>query len=127
VGSNARQDLARFPAASIRYHPTESNAGPMLGAASQEMTMNGLQRFMGGSPGQVLLRLIVISLIVGIVLSALGISPYDIVQNAQQLVRRVWNMGFGAIEWIWQYFLLGAVIVIPVWIVIRLLNMGKGG
>ncbi|WEK51798.1 MAG: DUF6460 domain-containing protein [Candidatus Kaistia colombiensis] len=91
------------------------------------MTMNGLQRFMGGSPGQVLLRLVVISLIVGIVLSALGLSPYDIVQKAQQLVWRIWNMGFGAIEWVWQYFLLGAVIVIPVWIVIRLLNMGKGG
>ncbi|WP_420909589.1 DUF6460 domain-containing protein [Kaistia nematophila] len=89
--------------------------------------MNGLQRFMGGSPAQVLLRLVVISLIVGIVLSALGLSPYDIVEKAQQLVWRIWNMGFGAIEWIWKYFLLGAVIVIPVWIVIRLLNMGKGG
>lgn len=88
--------------------------------------MNGFQRFMGGSPGQVLLRLIVISLIVGVVLSALGLSPYDIVQKAQQFVRHIWNMGFGAIEWIWQYFLLGAVIVIPVWIIIRLLNMGKG-
>jgi hypothetical protein len=89
--------------------------------------MNGLQRFMGGSPAQVLLRLVVISLIVGIVLSALGISPYDIVENAQQFVRRIWNMGFGAIEWIWRYFLLGAVIVVPIWIVIRLLNLGKGG
>jgi len=89
--------------------------------------MNGLQRFMGGSPAQVLLRLVVISLIVGVVLSALGLSPYDIVEKAQQLVWRIWNMGFGAIEWIWKYFLLGAVIVIPVWIVIRLLNMGKGG
>jgi len=90
------------------------------------MTMNGLQRFMGGSPGQVLLRLIVISLIVGVVLSALGLSPYDIVFKAEQMVRRVWNMGFGAIEWIWQYFLLGAVIVIPLWLILRLLNMGKG-
>jgi uncharacterized protein DUF6460 len=89
--------------------------------------MNGLQRFMGGSPAQVLLRLVVISLIVGIVLSALGISPYDIIETAQQFIRRIWNMGFGAIEWIWRYFLLGAVIVIPVWVIIRLLNMGKGG
>ncbi|BCP51698.1 hypothetical protein K32_03150 [Kaistia sp. 32K] len=89
--------------------------------------MNGLQRFMGGSPAQVLLRLIVISLVVGIVLSALGLSPYDIIQKAEQMVWRIWNMGFGAIEWIWKYFLLGAVIVVPVWIVIRLLNLGKGG
>jgi hypothetical protein len=89
--------------------------------------MNGLQRFMGGSPAQVLLRLVVISLIVGIVLSALGISPYDIIETAQQFIRRIWNMGFGAIEWVWRYFLLGAVIVVPIWIVIRLLNLGKGG
>jgi len=89
--------------------------------------MNGLQRFMGGSPAQVLLRLVVISLIVGIVLSALGISPYDIIETAEQFIRRIWNMGFGAIEWIWRYFLLGAVIVVPIWLVIRLLNLGKGG
>jgi hypothetical protein len=82
---------------------------------------------MGGSPAQVLLRLVVISLIVGIVLSALGISPYDIIETAEQFIRRIWNMGFGAIEWIWRYFLLGAVIVVPIWLVIRLLNLGKGG
>ncbi|MBN8999352.1 MAG: integrase [Rhizobiales bacterium] len=88
-------------------------------------TMNGLQRFMGGSPGQVLLRLVVVSFIVGIVLSALGLTPWDIVDKVRQLVLRVWNMGFGAIEWIWTYFLLGAVIVIPVWIVLRLLNISR--
>jgi hypothetical protein len=88
--------------------------------------MNGLQRFMGGSPAQVLLRLVVISLIVGIVLSALGVSPYDILEKTQNLIWRIWNMGFGAIEGIWEYFLLGAVIVVPVWLVIRLLNLGRG-
>jgi hypothetical protein len=29
-------------------------------------------------------------------------------------------MGFGAFKWIWQYFLLGAVVVVPVWLVVRL-------
>lgn len=88
--------------------------------------MNGLQRFMGGSPGQVLLRLVVLSFIVGIILSALGITPFDIVEKVRLLVMRVWNMGFGAIEWIWTYFLLGAVVVIPIWIVLRLLKIGRG-
>jgi hypothetical protein len=87
--------------------------------------MHGLQRFMGGSPGQVLLRLVVVSFIVGIVLSALGLTPGDILDKARQLFFRIWNMGFGAFEWIWTYFLLGAVIVIPVWIVLRLLNMNR--
>ena len=88
--------------------------------------MNGLQRFMGGSPAQVLLRLAVLSLVVGIVMSALGVSPYDILANFEAFIRRIWNMGFGAVGWIWNYFLLGAVIVIPVWLVLRLLNLGRG-
>lgn len=88
--------------------------------------MNGLQRFMGGSPAQVLLRLVVLSFVVGIVLSALGVSPADIVERAAAFVRRISAMGFGAIGSIWNYFLLGAVIVVPIWLVIRLLNLGRG-
>lgn len=87
--------------------------------------MGGLQRFMGGSPAQVLLRLIVLSLIVGVVLSAIGLSPADLVERARLLVLHIWNMGFGAIAWIWTYFLLGAVVVVPIWIVIRLLKFGR--
>jgi hypothetical protein len=29
-------------------------------------------------------------------------------------------MGFGAVEWMMRYLLLGAVIVIPIWIIGRL-------
>lgn len=88
--------------------------------------MDSLQRFMGGSPAQVLLRLIVLSLVVGIVLSALGITPTEIIDRAMGVVRRISAMGFGAIGSVWNYFLVGAAIVIPVWIVIRLLNLGRG-
>ena len=28
----------------------------------------------------------------------------------------IWDMGFDAFRWLWRYFLLGAVIVIPIWI-----------
>jgi hypothetical protein len=31
-------------------------------------------------------------------------------------------MGFDAVAWLWRYFLLGAVIVIPVWFIMRLLR-----
>jgi hypothetical protein len=39
---------------------------------------------------------------------------------------RLWNMGFEALGRLGGYFLLGAVVVIPVWVVLRLLNMGRG-
>jgi hypothetical protein len=31
-------------------------------------------------------------------------------------------MGFDAVRWLWRYFLLGAVLVIPIWFVARLLK-----
>ena len=29
-------------------------------------------------------------------------------------------MGFDAVRWLWHYFLLGAVIVVPIWLLVRL-------
>jgi Domain of unknown function (DUF6460) len=82
-------------------------------------------RFIGGSPARVVVQLIAMSFVVGIILSVLGVSPYDIVNGLQQLARRVYNMGFGTLEWVFRYFLLGAVIVVPVWLIMRLFRLGR--
>jgi hypothetical protein len=83
-------------------------------------------RIFGGSPLAVLGRLILISILVGVVLAALGLDPFDILQSIERLARSIWNMGFDAFRWLWRYFLLGAVIVIPIWIVMRIFNAPKG-
>ncbi len=88
------------------------------------MTLN---RFLGGPPLTIFLRLVIISFVVGVVLSALGLSPYDLVASFTELLERIYNLGFGAFEWMWRYLLLGAVIVVPVWLVLRILNLGRGG
>ena len=84
-----------------------------------------ITRFFGGSPGRVLMQLVLISFILGIVLNALGVSPYDIVNGLRDLATRIYSMGFGTIEWVFRYFLLGAVIVFPVWLLMRLLRVGR--
>ena len=71
-------------------------------------------------------RLILLSILVGVILSALGLDPFDIVRSIEQLVRHIWNMGFDAVRWVWRYFLLGAVIVIPIWIIVRLVKAPRG-
>jgi hypothetical protein len=48
------------------------------------------------------------------------------VSSLQRLIRDIWNMGFDAVRWLWQYFLLGAVIVIPIWLILRLVRAPKG-
>jgi hypothetical protein len=85
-----------------------------------------LTRFIGGSPARVAIQLIAMSFVVGILLSLLGVSPYDILNGLERLIRRIYNMGFETIEWIFRYFLLGAVIVIPIWLITRLFKMGRG-
>lgn len=87
--------------------------------------MDGVTRFLGGPPLRVLAQLIVLSLVVGIVLSALGVSPFDIIEGFRRLIDRVWFAGFDTIVWAWRYFLLGAVIVVPVWLVMRILRAGR--
>jgi hypothetical protein len=89
------------------------------------MEANSITRFIGGSPGRVAVQLIVVSFIVGVILSALGVSPFDIVNGLQRLVRRIYEMGFDSVEWIFRYFLLGAVVVVPIWLIMRLLKSGR--
>jgi hypothetical protein len=66
---------------------------------------------------------VILSLIVGVVLAALGFSPYDLLQNIRDLAQRIYDMGFTAVEKAFRYFLLGAVIVFPVWVVMRVFKM----
>lgn len=89
-------------------------------------TNDTISRFLGGTPLGVLFRLILLSVLVGVVLSVLGLDPFDIVHSIERLIRAVWDMGFDAILWLWRYFLLGAVIVIPIWIIMRVLNTPRG-
>ena len=90
------------------------------------MSENQVARWAGGSPLGVLVRLILVSILVGVILSALGLDPFDIIQSVERLIRSIWNMGFDAFRWLWRYFLLGAVIVIPIWLLMRLFNAPRG-
>ena len=84
--------------------------------------MSGLTRFLGDSPLRVLLKLIVVSFLVGIVMSAFGWSPYDVVYAIRDFFMRIWNMGFAALDNFVGYFLLGAAVVVPAFIVLRILS-----
>ncbi|HLC08877.1 MAG TPA: DUF6460 domain-containing protein [Methyloceanibacter sp.] len=86
-----------------------------------------MERLFGGNPALVLIRLVVLSLVVGVVLTALGFSPYDIINSIRELFARLYDMGFEVVEKALRYFLLGAVIVFPVWLIARLFRlMGRG-
>ncbi|MEN3347406.1 MAG: hypothetical protein V7632_1041 [Bradyrhizobium sp.] len=87
---------------------------------------DGLYRFLGGSPLAVAFRLILLSILVGVVLAAIGLDPWNILTSIRRLFQSIWDFGFDAINWAWRYFLLGAVIVIPIWLLSRLFGAPRG-
>jgi hypothetical protein len=87
---------------------------------------DGMSRFVGGSPLMVAFRLVLLSILVGVVLAAIGFDPWNIVNSIRLLIQRVWDLGFDAINGLWRYFLLGAVIVFPVWLLSRIFSAPRG-
>lgn len=79
----------------------------------------------GGSPLAVVIRLALISIVVGVVLSALGINLRNFFDRINELLRAIYDLGFGAIDWLLQYLLLGAIIVVPIWAIARALAIVK--
>ena len=78
------------------------------------------RQFFGDSIAGTLIRLVVLSVVVGVVFAALGITPVNLIERLEHLIRNVMNMGFEAFNWAFKYFLLGAVIVFPIWFLVRL-------
>ena len=81
-----------------------------------------VSRFFGGPPLAVLGRLILLSILVGVILHALGFDPGNIIESIRRMVQAIWDMGFDAVRWVWRYFLLGAIIVIPIWLIVRFMR-----
>jgi hypothetical protein len=86
------------------------------------MVSQSVERVLGGSPLSVLGRLILLSILVGVVLSIIGLDPMNIVASIETLAREIYAMGFDAVRYLWRYFLLGAVVVVPLWILSRLFS-----
>jgi hypothetical protein len=94
--------------------------------AEKQQVHNQVYRFFGGPPLAVMGRLILLSILVGVVLAAIGLDPWNIIGSIRQLVLQIWTMGFDIVRWLWRYFLLGAVIVLPIWVLIRLARAPRG-
>jgi hypothetical protein len=89
-------------------------------ASPESVMANPFARFLGGPPLAVIVRLILLSILVGVVLHAAGLDPWNIIDSLQRFVLGIWDLGFDALRWLWRYFLLGAVLVVPIWLVVRL-------
>jgi hypothetical protein len=79
-------------------------------------------RFTGGSPAMVALRLIVASFIVGVILAAFGFNPASFFSEVARASRRLFDLGFTDVRQLGRILLTGAMVVVPVWLALRLLQ-----
>lgn len=79
-----------------------------------------MERFLGGSPLSVLVRLIFISLLVGAAMAFLGLSPKGLLDSVVRFVRSLTGLGFDAVREVGQWIVAGALVVVPLWVLMRL-------
>jgi hypothetical protein len=86
--------------------------------------MSGLTRFLGDTPLRVFIRLLVLSFVVGLVLSALNIRPIDIYWWVERIIHHIYDMGFAFFADSFNYLIAGALIVVPLFLLSRLFKVG---
>ncbi|PWB81140.1 MAG: hypothetical protein C3F11_15955 [Methylocystaceae bacterium] len=117
----------RSPFADWPYLNQPKGARPEGPREANENVMasnNSLENFLGGSPLQVFIKLLFISLVVGALLMWLELRPLDLLRGVQHFFDRIYALGFGAVRVVLEYIAAGAVIVVPIWFVLRLFGAG---
>ncbi len=101
---------------------------PTAAARSERDTVDAsaLTRFFGGPPLSVIFRLALLSIVIGVILEVLGLDPLHLIESLRTLFLRIWDMGFDALRWMWRYLVLGAAIVVPIWLLLRLAHTARG-
>ena len=89
------------------------------------MTNNAVARFVGGSPMAVVLRLIVVSFVVGFLLESFGLDPVKLFEGMLRGMRHIVEYGLTDVRQIGRLLLTGAMVVVPVWLVLRLLDASR--
>ncbi|WEJ59073.1 DUF6460 domain-containing protein [Devosia sp. FJ2-5-3] len=79
-----------------------------------------LEKLMGGRPVWVVVKLALVSLFVGFVMSVFGFNALDLVNGAVDLVRDAFRDGAGIFRQMGAYVLAGAALVVPIWLLMRL-------
>ena len=84
--------------------------------------MNG---FLGGSPATVAVRLLVVSFVVGLLLAMFGFDPETLYVHLAEVVRHLIEFGLGDLREFGRILLTGAMIVVPIWFILRLMDQRR--
>jgi hypothetical protein len=81
------------------------------------------ERFFGGSPAAVILKLAIVSIIIGVVLANFGYNLSNLYDALMRLGDWISSLGLDAVRRVLHYLLLGAIIVVPLWLLSRVFSV----
>ena len=67
------------------------------------------------------------SLGVGLILSLFNVRPQDLMRNLGETVVEIFNLMVGIVEWSVPYILIGAIVVVPIWLIRVAIRMTREG
>ncbi|HJE24092.1 MAG TPA: DUF6460 domain-containing protein [Methylorubrum populi] len=97
-------------------------AQPHHGEARRRSALN---RFLGGSPAAVLVKLLFLSVLVGAVMAMLGLTPGLLFWRLYDLTRSLIDLGLETFHDFGRWILAGAAVVVPIWFIARLLTVSR--
>ncbi|WP_421785616.1 DUF6460 domain-containing protein [Hyphobacterium sp.] len=88
-----------------------------------------IQRLLSITPGDIL-RVALISVIVGLVLAAFRVDPRRLWVDFFGTIAETWaeflNISMDLVRWSIDYLLLGAILVVPIWLIVHIVRaLGK--
>ncbi|MDA0703314.1 MAG: DUF6460 domain-containing protein [Proteobacteria bacterium] len=81
---------------------------------------------MRGGIGGILIRLLILSFVVGFILNVLDLDPGSLLRNIGGTVESIFMTVVDAVRWAVPHILIGAIVVVPIWLVFYLLRYARG-
>jgi hypothetical protein len=80
-----------------------------------------------GSIRATVIKLFIASLLVGFVMHWLDITPVGILHALTNNFEELFSSLINVVSWVLEFVLIGAVIVVPIWLLMRIFGGRKGG
>lgn len=81
-----------------------------------------LQQLFGNNPRETLVRLIFLSILAGALMAIFRVTPFEVINMISDTIEQLLADHFRLIRDIFRYFIYGAMIVVPIWLILRIVN-----
>jgi hypothetical protein len=75
--------------------------------------------------GRTIIKVVFWSLVLGLLLAAFDIEPKALLEGLGETVQGIFEIVAGFVEWTVPYILLGAVVVIPIWLIMTVVRIAR--